>query len=143
MKRQESNLQLPRFKIDIKENGKCVVFFNEFISTELRQDEEKESVIYVYSTYELETNYRSNMEQELEKNYELWLSHAKEIDKSLVAAEAREKRNCLLAECDYTQVEDAALTEKEKQAYQIYRQELRDISEQEGFPYEIKWPDKP
>ena len=60
-----------------------------------------------------------------------------------LAAEARAKRDALLAECDWTQVLDAPIDAAAREAYRVYRQALRDIPEQEGFPYEIQWPAEP
>jgi hypothetical protein len=56
---------------------------------------------------------------------------------------ARQQRNFLLAASDWTQVADAPLTEEQKTAWAIYRQALRDIPSQEGFPAEINWPEAP
>lgn len=39
----------------------------------------------------------------------------------------RYERNKLLAACDWTQMPDAPLTAEQKQAWQVYRQELRDL----------------
>lgn len=55
----------------------------------------------------------------------------------------RIERNRLLAECDWTQLADSPLTEDDKLAWKIYRQELRAVPQQPGFPWEIVWPDKP
>lgn len=52
----------------------------------------------------------------------------------------RVQRNALLAESDWTQVADAPVN---KTAWAAYRQELRDITEQAGFPTEVIWPTKP
>jgi len=35
------------------------------------------------------------------------------------------------------------LSEEQKTAWGTYRQELLDIPQQEGFPWEITWPTKP
>jgi len=55
-------------------------------------------------------------------------------------AEARAQRNQLLTASDWTQVADAPV---DKAAWATYRQELRDISAQEGFPWTIEWPTQP
>lgn len=55
--------------------------------------------------------------------------------------EAKFKRDRLLVECDWTQLPD--VSEKTKAKYQTYRQALRDITEQDDFPYNVTWPDKP
>lgn len=52
----------------------------------------------------------------------------------------REQRNRLLAESDWTQVSDAPV---DKTAWATYRQGLRDITAQAGFPWEVTWPTKP
>ena len=58
-----------------------------------------------------------------------------------VAAAARGKRDMLLAECDWTQMPDVTISNK--QAWADYRQQLRDITSQPGFPRDIVWPEKP
>jgi len=54
--------------------------------------------------------------------------------------DARQQRNQLLADCDWTQLSDAPVSSS---AWANYRQELRDIPEQEGFPWNINWPEEP
>jgi gentisate 1,2-dioxygenase len=56
------------------------------------------------------------------------------------AEEARKTRNDKLSASDWTQVADAPV---DKTAWATYRQALRDISEQEGFPWTIEWPESP
>ena len=59
------------------------------------------------------------------------------------AADAREKRNQLIAETDYMAMPDYPLDEERKAAVLAYRQALRDVPEQAGFPRQIDWPVKP
>lgn len=56
------------------------------------------------------------------------------------AASVRSVRNRRLAESDWTQVSDAPV---DKAAWAAYRQELRDITAQAGFPHSVVWPTKP
>jgi hypothetical protein len=56
------------------------------------------------------------------------------------AAEYRMQRNTLLLESDWTQVADAPV---DQAAWAVYRQALRDISQQAGFPATVVWPVKP
>ena len=51
----------------------------------------------------------------------------------------REERNALLAETDWWAVSDRTMTQAETD----YRQALRDVPQQEGFPTDITWPTKP
>ena len=52
----------------------------------------------------------------------------------------RAERQELLTASDWTQVADSPV---DKAVWATYRQALRDISLQEGFPFEITWPQKP
>jgi hypothetical protein len=57
--------------------------------------------------------------------------------------EARAMRDKLLAESDWTQMPDSPLSDEQREAYRVYRQALRDITAQEGFPASITWPELP
>ena len=56
---------------------------------------------------------------------------------------ARNERNLRLTFTDWTQLPDAPLTAEQKAAYAVYRQALRDVPEQAGFPDAIEWPEEP
>ncbi len=55
----------------------------------------------------------------------------------------RQKRNRLLAECDWTQVPDAPLDEKRREAWQQYRQALREIPQRFERADDVAWPECP
>ena len=59
------------------------------------------------------------------------------------ASEARVKRNQLLEETDYLVIADYPISEQKREEFKAYRQLLRDISKQPGFPRDIEWPVKP
>ena len=63
------------------------------------------------------------------------------IVKARVAAEIRTQRNVLLSQTDWSQGKDIpdAISSK----YTAYRQALRDLPAQAGFPDNIVWPTKP
>lgn len=54
---------------------------------------------------------------------------------------ARLDRNRLLTETDWSQTVDTPQPIKDK--YAAYRQALRDVPQQPGFPNNIQWPVKP
>jgi hypothetical protein len=56
------------------------------------------------------------------------------------AAQVRAERNEKLAASDWTQLADSTA---DKAAWAEYRQALRDITGQEGFPWSIEWPVQP
>jgi hypothetical protein len=55
-------------------------------------------------------------------------------------AEVRQQRNELLSACDWTQLPDSPA---DHEVWATYRQDLRDITDQEGFPWEVVWPEAP
>ena len=60
------------------------------------------------------------------------------IDKS-AGDQVRYERDRRLQETDWTQLNDVVAPE----GYTEYRQELRDVTDQEGFPHAVVWPEKP
>jgi hypothetical protein len=61
----------------------------------------------------------------------------KDADQSKAVRDDRNKR---LADCDWTQLADAPVDHTE---WATYRQALRDVTAQEGFPWEVEWPQQP
>lgn len=56
------------------------------------------------------------------------------------AASVREERNAKLADSDWTQLADSTA---DKATWATYRQALRDITDQAGFPWAVEWPTQP
>lgn len=52
----------------------------------------------------------------------------------------RTERNRVLAVSDYSQLADYQGTSKDKEELAVFRQALRDVPEQSGFPWNIAWP---
>jgi len=73
-----------------------------------------------------------------------WVKNV-EAEKVSLAQDARSTRNALLSESDWTD----NLSSKNRlgdtlyQKWQDYRQALRDLPQQESFPFSIVWPIKP
>ena len=61
-------------------------------------------------------------------------------DLTALAAAARAQRTALLQQSDWTQVADAPVNQA---AWATYRQALRDVPDQAGFPETINWPVAP
>lgn len=60
------------------------------------------------------------------------------IPEEELASSVRNERDYLLAESDWTQVPDSPLFQDS--AWRSYRVRLRDITDQDGFPYSVVWP---
>ena len=56
------------------------------------------------------------------------------------SANVRRDRNEKLKDCDWTQIADSTA---DKPTWATYRQALRDITAQEGFPWTVTWPVPP
>jgi hypothetical protein len=80
-------------------------------------------------------------EQEAHRDAEIAAWEAGAIDRK--AEEVRQQRNKLLAESDWTQIADAPFDADGKLAWALYREFLRMIPQQEGFPETVNWPPKP
>lgn len=78
------------------------------------------------------------MTEEEVSEYLLWVQ---ENAKQSKTADVRDRRNALLTSTDWTQVTDVPQAIKDK--YATYRQALRDVPQQEGFPDNIVWPTQP
>lgn len=75
--------------------------------------------------------YRSKTQEEINRETE--------EKKTLV----RRDRNGRLTASDWTQLDDTPLTNTAKAEWAVYRQQLRDLTSQPGFPYEVVWPNTP
>lgn len=150
------------FEIQNINGNSCEVIFYDNIKE--KQDDEG-NTIYEYEMYKKIIDYREGIEDTIEKNLEAWLKSIKDIDYVIAAAEMRKKRDELLKETDKEMCLDR-LNIKFPQELSMtniltglkeffdgfssisngkiakYRQALRDVPQQEGFPYNIKWPNK-
>ena len=66
--------------------------------------------------------------------------HPRPAQAGAAAAEARRRRDVLLAASDWTQVADAPVN---RAAWAAYRAALRDVPRQKGFPDAVAWPTRP
>jgi hypothetical protein len=53
------------------------------------------------------------------------------------------QRNALLYESDWTQIPNNPLTPEKQEEWAVYRQQLRDVTSQSGYPFNVVWPTKP
>lgn len=157
------------YEIENIENNRCeVVFFDlDSIEEEKRVDEEgNEKIVYLFCSYREKMSYNSKLDEYLEKNYDELLNKAKENDYNYYAKLIREKRNKLLESTDKMMAFDRlginlpenitmtniisvikdfakSLSNISKGSWAKYRQDLRDITKQEGFPYNVIFPEEP
>ena len=66
-----------------------------------------------------------------------------QLEKEVLSLDVRLERNNLLSNTDHLIQSDYPISDEKKQEIKAYRQALRDIPQQDGFPDNIIWPDKP
>ena len=147
----ESNTYPEKLKITkFNEEQKCVLIVDMDSVVEKTRDEE---IYYEFDAFEMFT--QATNEYITEKVDEL-LQLLKTKEYNDLADAIREKRNRLLAESDKYMALDrlgldtssaikflASLKNVFQNNYATYRQALRDITDQPGFPYDVEFPDKP
>lgn len=79
--------------------------------------------------------FTSNEEAEWDAREAEWEAGAAERK----AAEVRAERNALIAKSDWMALFDVTMPDE----WRTYRQDLRDVPEQVGFPDDITWPAEP
>jgi len=67
-----------------------------------------------------------------------WQAHQPPEEK---AAQIRSRRDALITQTDYLMMPDYPLAPGKRAALEAYRQALRDIPEQPGFPQAVVWPE--
>lgn len=64
-------------------------------------------------------------------------------NEKIAIASVSQKRQKLLYLSDWTQIPNNPLTTVQQEAWATYRQELRDIPQQSGYPFNVVWPVAP
>lgn len=128
----------------------------------IEEIETEDGAQYTADEYTLIVPTSQALNKRVEADFEMWLNKAVSEDYERAAAEVRAARDKLLTESDKEMVLDRLGLEtptgtsfsawlnflKEIAAmvggsWAKYRQALRDITEQEGFPYNVTFPEKP
>lgn len=168
--KQESDFRpINEYEVENNNDGSCDVILYDLDSIEeivVEDEEGNEKTIYKYYAFRLSLEYNEQVGNYIEENYETLLNNAKEHDREIHATAIREKRNKLLEESDKQMAFDRlgfeipstismttiisvlknffdTLKNITNGEWAEYRQALRDITTQDGFPYNVIWPDKP
>lgn len=57
--------------------------------------------------------------------------------------QVRAQRDSLIAATDFLMASDYPISDEDRAAVTVYRQALRDVPQQKGFPLEVQWPEAP
>ena len=148
-------------------DGKATAYFRENIREEQIETSNEEGPYtqtqWSAEEYKLRMTATSNIQERFETNKEKWLVIAKERDYDQTAREIREIRNKLLEQTDKEMSIDRIVSDIPEAPGSVtaflpflksliasltgkmakYRQALRDVPQQEGFPYHVVWPEAP
>lgn len=135
-----------------------ILFFTNIEETAMPQGDRG----YEYDAYRLTVPLRDTLAAELAENWPSWLEAARQQEAEALAAGIRAKRDRLLAESDSRLCLDRlgltvpqsgdvtawlaflrALGDALGGSWVKYRQALRELPQQAGFPYEVRFPAPP
>ena len=74
-----------------------------------------------------------------EKKWEVDVQQQEGIAKQKIMSNRQE----FLLSSDWTQLPNGPLTAEVQQQWAVYRQQLRDITSQSGYPFNVVWPTQP
>ena len=72
-----------------------------------------------------------------------WFEAAHGLAVDALSADARSKRDALLVASDPRALADFSQTAEQRAEWMTYRQALRNVPEQAGFPFDVVWPVAP
>lgn len=166
MKVKSDRLPQNDFEINNIQDNVCdVVFFD--VANHIEEKDENNNISYEYDSYTIKNMpYRTNLGADISENYDTWYNYAIQYENNALASEIRAKRDELLKDSDKHMLFDRfdfdlptdltavnllssitkffeTLKGINSNAWAKYRQELRDLTNQEGFPYNVKFPTPP
>lgn len=122
-----------------------VVFFDNIVEKSREEiveiGETKIVKYYEFDIFRTKRINREGLKEEIEQNYNIYLENAKKEEYEVLAKKIRKQRDKILEETDKYILNDFPISKEQKEKYKIYRNDLRKVPEQEGFPYEVLWPE--
>lgn len=167
VKKIESTIKPDNFSIRNQiDNLTEVVFFDDITEEKRTSDTGEESIVYSYYEYTLKIVSRDDIESYINENLETWQKLAKDNFIATKSEEIRAMRDQLLSESDNKVLIDrlgikipdtitattllqvikdlfSSLGNVLNGDWSTYRQELRDITKQPNFPFDVEFPVKP
>lgn len=161
--RTESNIRPNELEVfKLSHSSARITFCTNIQEVPVESPDGEPTVRYEYDSYDLIVPFSENIEQRIRSRFNEWLAKAQQLEVETLSQEARALRDKLLAESDSAMLLDRmsldvsggssftswlkflkGLVSALTGSWATYRKALRDLPEQEGFPYNIKWPEKP
>jgi len=131
----------PSHEIEVDGNNVTMRFYENV--EEVNEVDENSGAAFVgyrADRYTIKRPYDSALAGRVTTNVVAWRDMAKREEAGDLAAKIRADRNRRLVSTDHTQLSDAP---GNREDYRLYRQALRDVPQQPGFPYDVEWPVEP
>ena len=144
-----TSVQTPQQPFEIRKIDKnyFAIFYNNVTeSSDINGMTGQSITMWDYDKYSLEIPYSVNLAARIESDYANWLQKAKDAEKLVEETKIRDYRDQLLNDIDvkYCNAEKwTNMTDDKKSEWTAYKQALRDVPEQSGFPYTITFPKIP
>lgn len=137
--REYSNSELPLIQIE-RTNDEVLIIVRKAISAPAGDGTEQQ---YEYETYSERRLWIPDLDEYIANHFDNIFDKMEQHANDKKADEARAKRDKMLESCDYLMALDYPISADAREQWRAYRQALRDIPQQEGFPDNIVWPEKP
>jgi len=102
------------------------------VSSKVKEDDEEENVFYISRKMTLLTD--TDLQTKAERDQRVLDVKSRDV---------RSERDKLLSKTDWIVTKSVETGSEIPQEWREYRQALREITEQEGFPLEVNWPTEP
>ena len=139
---EESNSELQLVQVE-SDGNEAIVRLRRLLEITEETLEDTPVVKYVYEMYEGRMPWYEGCAEYVNDHYNALITIYESVEKNNLATAVRDKRDKLLEACDYLMALDYPLSTAAREQWRAYRQALRDIPQQEGFPDNIEWPQKP
>jgi hypothetical protein len=123
---------------EIKNSGTCIDIEIQLVPSDCLIAEIKSNPLtqYIKNGFVKDIPVKPNFECDFDFLTESWAPSYDRQDQAI-----KSQRNLLLTSSDWTQLPDVPLATKD--AWTTYRQALRDITAQSGYPFNVVWPTPP
>lgn len=128
----------PAFTVAHEGTEAVIVFY-----TDVQEEQRDEGVSFSAISWTMNRPWTDGIEGRIEAKLDVWLALAQQEAYDQAAEEVRATRNALLYDSDCLMAADYPISDEARERAKAYRQALRDISDQPGFPYEVIWPTFP
>lgn len=98
---------------------------------------------YLASEYFIDNGIAVKFPEKPENTIWDWDTKQWVLSADIASSKVISQRDKLLYESDWTQIPNNPLTPEKQEEWAVYRQQLRDITIQPGYPFNVVWPTKP